>query len=214
MVFTWAPLSKRAIQLPPFILTLATFLTPYSHRKGSRFKKGVWRAVFMPWEPPSGGSLWHLLLLEGSGLPLSMLSPPSHLTVSYVWKSLQMGNCRWDVLGFYSGSNISHLLGHLSQPLPNEQWTPQSPLQLCWDHHFLDLHHCLHPLLLNVSSTQQAFQEGLVTLKFPHGEETSSPWLGGTISSLGSGALGQVYRIFLLSLKTISLPFMQYRLNE
>ena len=44
------------------------------------------------------------------------------------------------------------------------------------------------------------FLEWLVTLEFPQGEEASSPWLGGVISSLGSGALGQLYQIFLLSL--------------
>ena len=41
------------------------------------------------------------------------------------------------------------------------------------------------------------FQEWLVTLKFPQGKKVSSPWLGGTISSLGSGTLGQLYRVFL-----------------
>ena len=127
MVFICAPLSKRVIQLSPFILTLAMFSTPYHCGKGSRFKKGVCRLVFTPWKPPSGGSLWHLSLPEGSGLPSSMLSPPSHLTVSFLWKTLQVGNCRWNVLGCYSGSSISNLLGHLSQPLPNKPWTPRLP---------------------------------------------------------------------------------------
>ena len=49
--------SSRAMQLSPFILTLATFLTPCQHQKGSGFKKGVCCGGFMPWEPPSGGSL-------------------------------------------------------------------------------------------------------------------------------------------------------------
>ena len=44
------------------------------------------------------------------------------------------------------------------------------------------------------------FQEGLVTLKFPQGEEASSPQFGGTINTLGSEASGQLYRVFLLSL--------------
>ena len=120
MVLIWAPLSKRAIQLSPFILTLAMFLIWYHHWKGSEFKKGVCRVGFMPWEPPSGGSSWHWLLLEGSGLPSLMPSPPCHLTVSFPWKSLQVGNCGWNVLGCYSGSSISHLLGHPLQPLPSK----------------------------------------------------------------------------------------------
>ena len=36
-------------------------------------------------EPPLGGSLWHSLLSEGSGLPSLLLSPPFHLTVSYFY---------------------------------------------------------------------------------------------------------------------------------
>ena len=160
MVFIWAPLSKKALQLSPFILILATFLTPYHHWKGSGFKKGVCRLVFMPQEPLSGGSSQCLSLLEGSRLPSLMLSPPSHLTVSFLWKSLQAGNCRWNVLGCYSGSSISHLLGHLSQPLPNEPWTPQLPLWSCQDHHSLDPHYCQCPLLLNVPSIWQAFSGG------------------------------------------------------
>ena len=38
--------------------------------------------VFMPRGPPSVGSLQHSLLLKGPGLPSSLPSPPSHLTVS------------------------------------------------------------------------------------------------------------------------------------
>ena len=104
----------------PFILTLAMFSAPYHCWKGSRFKKGVCGAGFMPWEPLSGGSSWHWLLSEGSRLPSPMLSPPCHLTVSFPWKSLQAGNCRWNVPGCYSGSSISHLLGYPLQPLPSE----------------------------------------------------------------------------------------------
>ena len=40
------------------------------------------------------------------------------------------------------------------------------------------------------------FQEGLVALEIPQGEETSSPWFGRIISSLSSGALRQLYRVF------------------
>ena len=43
------------------------------------------------------------------------------------------------------------------------------------------------------------FRSGWLLFKFLQGEEGSSPWFGGTISSLGSGASGQLYRIFLLS---------------
>ena len=44
------------------------------------------------------------------------------------------------------------------------------------------------------------FQKWLVALKFSQGEEASSPWFRGVISSLGFGALGQLNQIFLLSL--------------
>ena len=72
------------MQLSLFIFTLATFAIPYHHWKGSGFKKGVCKVAFMTPEPPFGGSLWHLLLLEGPGLPSSLPSPPSYLTVSYL----------------------------------------------------------------------------------------------------------------------------------
>ena len=42
-------------------------------------------------------------------------------------------------------------------------------------------------------------QDGLVALEFPQGEETGSPWFGRIIGHLSSGALGQVYGVFLLS---------------
>ena len=57
MVLICTPLSSRAMQLSPFILTLATFLTPCQHQKGSEFKKGICCGSFMPWEPQFGGSL-------------------------------------------------------------------------------------------------------------------------------------------------------------
>ena len=45
MVFTCALLSRRAMQLSPFIFTLATFSILYHHWKGSGFKKGVCKVV-------------------------------------------------------------------------------------------------------------------------------------------------------------------------
>ena len=157
MVFIWAPLPKRTINLYLFTLTLVMFLAPYQHWKGSGFKKGVCEVAFTPQEPLSGGSLWWLLLLEGSRLPLLLSSPPSHLTVSYLWRTLQADNYGRNVQGCYNGNSISHLLGHPSLPLPNEPWTPQSPPQFHQDYHSLDPHHHRHPLLLNVPSIQQAF---------------------------------------------------------
>ena len=82
IVFTCTPLSRRAMQLSPFIFTLAMFSMPYHHWDGSGFKKGVSEDDSMPSDPPFGGSLWHSLLLEGSWLPLLSPFPPSHLTVS------------------------------------------------------------------------------------------------------------------------------------
>ena len=125
---------------------------PVPWLKGVWIQEGSLWIGFMPQEPLSGGSSWHLSLSGGSRLSSLMPSSPSHLTVSFLWKSLQVGNCRWNVPGCYSGSSSSHLLGCLSQPLPNEPWAPQLPPQFCQDHHSLDLHHSWCPLLLNVPS--------------------------------------------------------------
>ena len=69
---------------PPFIFTLAMFPNLYHCWKGSRFKKGVCEMVFTPLKSLSGGAWWCSLLSEGCGFPLSMQSPPSHLTISYL----------------------------------------------------------------------------------------------------------------------------------
>ena len=119
MVLICAPLSKRAIQLSPFILTLAMFSTPCQCWKGSGIKKGVCWGGFMPWEPPSGGSLMCWLLSVGSRLPSSMPSPPCCLTVYFPLKSLWADNCRWNVLGCYNGSSASPPFGCPLQPLPS-----------------------------------------------------------------------------------------------
>ena len=60
-------------------------LDPMPSLKGSGFKKGVYEVVLSPQEPLFGGCSWHWLLSEGSGLPLLMLCPPCHLTVSFPW---------------------------------------------------------------------------------------------------------------------------------
>ena len=44
------------------------------------------------------------------------------------------------------------------------------------------------------------FWEGLIALEFIQGEEASTPWFGGIIGSLSSGASGQLYRVFFLGL--------------
>ena len=106
-----APLSSRAVQLLPFTFTLAMFSTLCQHWKGSRFKKGVCSGGFMPWELPPGGSWVYWPLLEGSGLPSLMPSPPCCLTVHFPLKSLWAGNYRMNALGYYNGSSTSHLLG-------------------------------------------------------------------------------------------------------
>ena len=47
MVFIWASLSKRAIQLSPFILTLAMFLTLYHCQKGVWIQEGsLWSSFY------------------------------------------------------------------------------------------------------------------------------------------------------------------------
>ena len=54
MVLICVPLPKRAIQLSPFILTLATYLAPHQHQKGSGFTEGsLWW-----WLYALGTSIW------------------------------------------------------------------------------------------------------------------------------------------------------------
>ena len=176
------------------------FLTPYHCWKGSRFKKGVCRLFFILQEPLSGSSLWHLSLLEGSRLPLSNTSPPSHLTASFsgslykwaiademFWASTVVAVFLICLGVFHSPCQMNHEL--LGYPLNSAR------IVTLW---ILIIASILFFLMCQTYS--RLFQEGLMTPKFPQGEETSSPWLGGTISSLGSGALGQLYKIFLLSL--------------
>ena len=100
----------------PIYPHLSYVFNPIPSLKGVWIQEGSLWSGFTPQEPPSGGSLWHWLLLEGSGLPSSMPSPPCHLTVSFPWNSLQAGNCGWNVLGCYSSSSAFYLLGHPYSP--------------------------------------------------------------------------------------------------
>ena len=82
MVFICVPLSRRAIQISPLTLTLATFLIPYQWWKGLGFKKGVWLWCPMSWASHLGMPLVWPLLLEGSWLPSSAMSPLFDLNVN------------------------------------------------------------------------------------------------------------------------------------
>ena len=79
MVFICVPLSRRAIQLSPLILTLAMFSTPCHCWKGSGFRKGVCAHCSMPWVLPLEALLVWSLLSEGPGIPSSVPSPPCGL---------------------------------------------------------------------------------------------------------------------------------------
>ena len=46
----------------------------------------------MPQEPLSGGLFVVLVVFRGVQVLFVDANPPSHLTVSYLWKSLQVGN--------------------------------------------------------------------------------------------------------------------------
>ena len=61
-------LSRRAMQLSPLTLTLATFSIPYHQWKGSGFKKGVCEWCSMPWVSCLGRPLVWLPFLEESRL--------------------------------------------------------------------------------------------------------------------------------------------------
>ena len=71
-----------------YILNLMPLLKGVWIQEGSLWS-GFYASRASIWD-----SSWHWLLSEGSGLPLLMPSPPCHLTVSFPWKSLQVGNCR------------------------------------------------------------------------------------------------------------------------
>ena len=66
--------------------------------------------VFMPLEAPLGGSLLHLLLSEGPGLPSLLPSPPSHLTVL-----ISSGFHKWAVTDemFRAATMVTAFLSHL-----------------------------------------------------------------------------------------------------
>ena len=180
MVFISATLSKTAIQLSLFIFTLATFLIPYHHWKGSRFKKGVCRVVFMPQEPPSGGSLQHLLLSEGSRLSF-IIAIPSFLFNCFlsleVFTSRQLAEEMFRATTMVTAFLICLGIFHCPCQMDHEL--------LC---HPLDSTGIITLWVLAIASILffkmcqvhiRFFQKWLVTLRFPQGKEASSPWLGG-----------------------------------
>ena len=198
-VLICAPLAKTAIQLYPFILTLATFSTPCQCWKGSGFKKGVCLGGFMPWEPPSGGSLMCWLLLEGSGLPSLMLPPPCHITVCFpqsLYKQTIMDKM------FQATIMITELLhlGILYSPCQAHHKLFSNPFYSAWIIALLVLS---SPSILFLQMCQMhcwCFGGGLVALQCLQGEETGSLQFWSIVCSLGCRASGKLHRIFFLHL--------------
>ena len=133
--------------------------------------------VLMPQQPLSGGSLWHWLLPEGSRLPSLMPLSPSHFTVSFSGSFYKWGIA--DEM-FWAATVVAPFLICLgvSQPYQTNHELLCYPFDSTGDCHSLDPH------LADISSSKCAkctasFPGGLVTLEFPQGEETSSPWVGG-----------------------------------
>ena len=154
----------------------------------------------MPQAPPSGGSLIHWLLSEGSRLPSLMPSPPCHLTVYFPLKSLHELAIADEM--FQAATMIAALLLHLG--------ILYSP---CQAHHKL-FHNSFNSariialfffiatgvLFLQMHQMHSwHFQDGLVALEFPQGEETGSPWFWRIIGCLSPWAPGQLHGIFFLS---------------
>ena len=157
MVFTCAPLSRRAIQLFLLIFTLATFLALYHHWKGSGFKKGVCVCCSMPWEPPLWVSSAWPPLSEGSRLPSLVPSPLCSLNENPSLMLVPVGNHRWSVPSCYSDSNVSPPFGHLSWLSQDVPWIPPWHLWYHQGPHCPPLHPSQHSPLPDVPSVQQAF---------------------------------------------------------
>ena len=153
------PLSRRAIQLSPLILTLATFSTPCHHWKGSGLKKGVCVHCSTPWVLPLGVLPAQSAFIWGVWAPFfSAMSLLCSLNVDLFSMLLPMGSHRWSGPSCYSDSSISLPFGHLSWPSPGAPWIP---LWHLWYHqgpsYYPSLHPSWHSLLPNVPSIQQVF---------------------------------------------------------
>ena len=157
MVFICVSLSRRAIQLSPLILTLATFLTPCHHagRDWDSRRESVCAWLYTLGTPSGGISLAWLLLSEGPRLPSLALSPPCSLNLNLFSMFLPMGSHGWSGLGCYSGSSISLLFGHLSWLSPDAPWTPPWHLWYCQGLHCLPPHPLQCSLLPDGLSMQQ-----------------------------------------------------------
>ena len=92
MVLICVPLSRRAMQLSPLTLTLATFSIPYHQLKGSGCKKGVCAWDLMPWTSHPGAPLAWSAFLEGPRLPSSVPPPPFSSNASTFWMLPPMSN--------------------------------------------------------------------------------------------------------------------------
>ena len=105
---------RKAIQLSPLILTLATFLTPNHHWKGLGFKKGVCICHPMPWPHPPRVLLVWSLSSEGSGFHSSGPSPLCGLNVNPLSMLLPMDSCRWSAPNCYNDNSASLPFGHIT----------------------------------------------------------------------------------------------------
>ena len=154
----------------------------------------------MPLEHPFGDSLWHLLLLERSRLPLPSLSPPSHLTVA-----CPSSFHEWPITDkvFRAAAIIAVPFIHLSILYCSIQPDHE------FFRHSLDSIRVITFQILTIVGIfffhlhqmySRFLREWLTTFQFPQGKEASGPRFGWTICCLGPGTSRQLNRIFLFSL--------------
>ena len=189
MVLICAPWSRRAMQLSPLTLTLATFLIPYHWLQGSGFKKGVCAQYLMPWTSHPGAPLARPSFLEGLSLPSLVLSPLSSLKVHLPSSLPALGNCGWSGLGCHSDNNASPSVEHLSQLWQGVQWTLLSHLQYHQGPHC----QCLPPHWHSFSSRCTIHAEGvygwLTAFELPQREEAGCSQLTCAGCSQAAGSL-------------------------
>ena len=180
IVFIWSPLSKRAIPLSPFILTLAMFLIPYHCWKGPDSRRESVR-----WYLCLGSLIWWLfvaLIIVGVVQAPFVDTFPSFPFNCFL--SIEVftiaGNYGWNVQGCCNGNSMFSSAWVSFTTLAN--WTMNSSGHPLISTRIITLWVFTITCILFLQMCQadsRLFQKCLVTLKFSQGEEASSPWFGG-----------------------------------
>ena len=156
MVFIWAPLSKRTMQLSLFIFHFSYVFNPVSLLERVQIQEGSLQSGLYA----CGASIWSFLCacgVEGSGLPSLKPSTPSHLTAfcpSGLHKWAIMDEMFWATT-VVTAFHICLGIFHCPCQLDHELFCHPSIHQ---DHHSLDLHFHQHPLPQGVLSGQWLFK--------------------------------------------------------